>query len=101
MGKTAVSSDLNQEIAGCLRPMVAQLPEKYREAIQFVELDGMSQRGMSKQLHLSVSGGKSRVQRGRQQLKDTLLACCHVEFDHVGNVLGFENKNNQCQFCQQ
>lgn len=97
--ETAVSPDLTQEVAQWLRPMVAQLPSKQREAIQLVEFEGMSQRQLSQQLQLSVSGAKSRIQRGRQQLKETLLACCHVEFDRQGNVLGYQSRNDDCEDC--
>jgi len=97
--ETAVSPDLTQEVAQWLRHMVAQLPSKQREAIQLVEFEGMSQRKMGQQLQLSVSGAKSRVQRGRQQLKETLLACCHVEFDRQGNVLGYQARGDDCVDC--
>ncbi|VAW40459.1 RNA polymerase sigma factor SigZ [hydrothermal vent metagenome] len=97
--ETAVSTDLTQEVAQWLRPMMAQLSPKQREAIQLVELEGMSQRKMSEQLQLSISGTKSRVQRGRKQLKEVLLACCHVEFDRQGNVLGYQERVAECDHC--
>lgn len=94
--ETAVSLDLTHEVAQWLQPMAAQLPEKYREAIQLVEFEGMSQREMGERLQLSPSGAKSRVQRGRQQLKEVLLACCHVEFDRLGNVLDYQSRDESC-----
>lgn len=97
--ETAVTPNLTHTVAQWLLPMTEQLPEKYREAIQLVELEGMSQREMSEQLQISVSGAKSRVQRGRKQLKEVLLACCHVEFDRVGNVLDYQSRVNDCDNC--
>lgn len=97
--ETAVSPDLTQEVAQWLRPMTETLPQKYREAIQLVEFEGMSQREMGEQLQLSISGAKSRVQRGRQHLKETLLACCHVEFDRQGNVLDYQSRRDVCEDC--
>jgi RNA polymerase sigma-70 factor (ECF subfamily) len=41
---------------------------------------------LAKRLGISVSGAKSRVQRGRQQLKEMLLECCEFEFDRRGRV---------------
>ena len=80
----------SQELATCLSRMVAQLPEKYRQAIELAELQGATQRHVASQLGLSVSGAKSRVQRGREQLKKMLLSCCDVELDSRRNVLNYQ-----------
>ena len=84
----------SQELATCLNQMVAQLPEKYRQAlfegIELAELQGTTQRGVASQLGLSVSGAKSRVQRGREQLKKMLLSCCDVELDSRRKVLNYQ-----------
>lgn len=34
-----------------------------------------------RELGLSVSGMKARVQQARRQLRELLLECCHVELD--------------------
>ena len=80
----------SQELATCLEQMVAQLPEKYRQAIELAELQGTTQRSVASQLGLSVSGAKSRVQRGREQLKKMLLSCCDVELDSRRKVLNYQ-----------
>lgn len=36
---------------------------------------------------ISLSGTRSRVQRARVKLKEVLLACCHLEFDHRGGLI--------------
>ncbi len=48
--ETAVSLDLIHEVAQWLQPMAAQLPEKYRKAIQLVEFEGINQREMGQPL---------------------------------------------------
>jgi RNA polymerase sigma-70 factor (ECF subfamily) len=73
-----------REMAGCLSPLVERLDPKYEEAVRLVEIEGMSQVDAAERLHLSVSGMKARVQRARRQLKELLLACCHVELDRRG-----------------
>jgi RNA polymerase sigma-70 factor (ECF subfamily) len=87
-----VSRDALREIAPCLRPMLNHLPEKYREALILTDLEGMSQMELANKLGLSVSGAKSRVQRGREQLKALLMECCHFEFDCSGRVTDYECK---------
>jgi len=88
---------LNQELAACLRPLTEHLPDKYRQAITLTEFEGLTQKEMGKRLGLSLSGAKSRVQRGRRELKAILLACCDVEFDRVGNILDYQPRQPNCK----
>ncbi|OQW67071.1 MAG: hypothetical protein BVN29_04735 [Nitrospira sp. ST-bin5] len=69
------------QLAGCLRPMVDQLAPEYRDALRLVELDGLTQQAAASTLGLSLSGMKSRVQRGRRQLKALLHDCCLIQLD--------------------
>lgn len=77
-----------KEVASGLKEMIEALPEKYSQALILVELEGLSQVELAKRLDISVSGAKSRVQRGRQLLKDSLMKCCHFEFDRFGTIIG-------------
>lgn len=79
----------NLEIASCIGCFIRQLPHKYREAIELTELKGMTQIQLSELLGITVSGAKSRVQRGRAKLKELLLSCCRFELDRYGNVLDY------------
>jgi RNA polymerase sigma-70 factor (ECF subfamily) len=95
-----VSSDtnLNAEVAGWLSEMVGDLPESYREALRLSELDGMQQKQVAETLSISLSGAKSRIQRGRQMLREALLNCCHIELDQRGNVIDFKQRQS-CSGC--
>lgn len=77
------------ELSSCVRPMVEQLPDPYREALTLVEFQGLAQVEVATRLGISVSGMKSRVQRGRALLRDVLLACCEVSRSATGGVLDF------------
>jgi RNA polymerase sigma-70 factor (ECF subfamily) len=87
----AASDDASamRELAACMRPLVEQLPPTYREALTLVEFEGVSQVDLASRLGVSVSGMKSRVQRGRSMLRETLLACCEVSRSATGGVLDF------------
>ncbi len=74
-------------LSRCLRPFVDMLPEPYAEALTLTDLGGMSQTAAAAQLGLSVSGMKSRVQRGRAKLKALVLDCCNVELDVRRHVI--------------
>jgi RNA polymerase sigma-70 factor (ECF subfamily) len=82
-----------------LRRMIHGLPEPYREAILLTEIEGVSQVELAKRLGISVSGAKSRVQRGRQMLKKMLVDCCQFEFDRRGGINECTPRGNDCPEC--
>ncbi len=77
------------EIAPGLEEMARSLPEKYAEALLMIDFAGLSIAEASRQLGLSISGTKSRVQRARKMIKDTLLRCCHFVLDSFGTITDF------------
>jgi RNA polymerase sigma-70 factor, ECF subfamily len=79
-----------RELAGCLRSLFDQLAEPYRSAVTAVDLDGQTQTEVARRLGLSVSGMKSRVQRGRRQLRELLTECCRVHTSPSGGISDFE-----------
>lgn len=87
-------------LCGAFHRMIHSLPEPYREAIVLAEIDGMSQVALAKRLGISVSGAKSRVQRGRVMLRQLLLECCRFEFDQRGGLAGCEpHRQTDCAEC--
>ncbi len=89
----------NEEIVSCLKAMINHLPEKYKQAIILTEFQNLTQKELSERMGLSLSGAKSRVQRARSMLKETLLGCCHLEFDRLGNIIDYTHKTKDCKFC--
>lgn len=79
-----------REVAQYLAFFVAALPSPYREAITLTELEGRTQREAAEMLGISLSGMKSRVQRGRAKLRAMLEACCEVAVDVRGKVVACE-----------
>jgi RNA polymerase sigma-70 factor (ECF subfamily) len=77
----------NHAVGACLKRMAAQLPDKLRDAVLLYETEGLSQAEIAEMLQISLSGAKSRIQRGRRQLEELFRACCKVELDRRGNVL--------------
>jgi RNA polymerase sigma-70 factor (ECF subfamily) len=88
-----------QDIESCLEPMVQNLPDIYRRALVLSELDGLPQKAVAESQGLSLSGAKSRIQRGRALLKEMMLECCYFEYDHRGNVVDYAVKGNSCDQC--
>lgn len=79
--------------------MLDRLPATYRQAILVTEFEGVTQATAAGQLGLSVSGMKTRVQRARRQLKQSLLDCCHVNLDARGGVNSFYLHDPTCAPC--
>lgn len=93
------SGRLRAELAGCLRPMIDRLSGEYRQAVVLVDLEGLTHQAAATQLGLSLSGMKSRVQRGRRQLKEVLETCCTIELDRRRGVTDYDVRDRQDKSC--
>jgi len=100
LSRSSTDADrLREELAACLRPLMEKLSSQYREAVTLVELEGLTQNAAAKRLGLSVSGMKSRVQRGRQQLKRLLEECCIIQLDRRRSITECAVRDPQCNPC--
>lgn len=84
------------ELAACLAPLLARLPERSREALTLTELERVTQTDAAARLGLSTSGMKSRVQRARGQLRDLLVDCCEIELDARNRVTDYRPRREPC-----
>jgi RNA polymerase sigma-70 factor (ECF subfamily) len=87
--------DLVAELAGCIEPFVNDLPDNYRAALELSELQGLPQKIVAEKLDISLSGAKSRIQRGRKLLHQRFLDCCEIEVGRRG-IVGYRPRNNNC-----
>jgi RNA polymerase sigma-70 factor (ECF subfamily) len=79
--------------------MIEGLSQDYRDAITLVELEGLTQQAAAKQMGVSLSGMKSRVQRGRARLKQMLDDCCLIELDRRKGVIDYQSRRADCNLC--
>jgi RNA polymerase sigma-70 factor (ECF subfamily) len=86
---TADDREAADSLACCISIFVARLPSPYREAVTLVELEGLTLREAAELVGVSVSGMKSRVQRGRAQLRELFDECCEIALDARGKVLDY------------
>lgn len=82
----AVAENLEADLAECIALFVARLPSPYREAITLTELQGLTQKDAAELLGVTVSGMKSRVQRGRARIRRMFEECCEISVDCRGRV---------------
>ena len=98
--ESQLSDQAKDDINNCLVPMIQSLPDHYREALMLSEIQGRTQKEVAEKQGISLSGVKSRVQRGRAMIKDMMLGCCHFEFDRRGNVIDYERRGDcSCDTC--
>jgi RNA polymerase sigma-70 factor (ECF subfamily) len=91
-----VPNDATRELSRCLRPLLDQLPPAARDALVRVDVDGQTQQRAARDLGLSLSGMKSRVQRARRDLRDLLERCCAVDVDRRGGVADYQPAGGGC-----
>jgi RNA polymerase sigma-70 factor (ECF subfamily) len=84
------------ELAVCLRPLLSELAPDYRRALELTDLGGMSQADAAELENVSLSGMKSRVQRGRRQLGVVLRQCCAPTLDSRGVPVDFRPRPDIC-----
>ena len=84
------------EIAACLRPLLDELTPGYRHALRLTEFDGLTQTDAATRLGLSTSGMKSRVQRGRAQLRELLVECWEIDLDRRARITSYRSRAGPC-----
>lgn len=88
-----------QELEACLEPMINQLSDKYRDSVYLSEITGLNQQEVADKQSISLSGAKSRVQRGRNLLKGLLHECCEIELDRNNHIIDFSKKIGKSDCC--
>jgi RNA polymerase sigma-70 factor (ECF subfamily) len=77
---------LTAAVAGWIEAFLARLEPEDAAILRAVELEGRAQVDVARELGLSASGARSRVQRARARLRRALEACCRFAFDRRGNL---------------
>jgi RNA polymerase sigma-70 factor (ECF subfamily) len=95
-GSGGEPNEASRELSRCLRPMLNRLTPAAREALERVDVGGQTQTAAARELGVSVSGMKSRVQRARRDLKQLLEQCCTVELDNVGAITDYRPDADRC-----
>ncbi len=97
--KTANVEDPLEGITGCLNAFIDRLPTKYRDPLVLSDLEGMKQKDIAERMHLSYSGLKSRVQRGREMIREMFVECCKLSIDEKGIINSEYQEMDKCTLC--
>jgi RNA polymerase sigma-70 factor, ECF subfamily len=93
------NADTTKGLDGCIGSMIAQLPDEYKTIILESELNGISQKELAEKYDMPYPTVRSRVQRGRERLKQLFNNCCQIEADKHGNILDVERKSDCGDTC--
>lgn len=72
------------------------LPKKYSKPLYLSDIEKIPQKEIAKNLNLSLTATKSRIQRGRKKLEELTTDCVRIHHNTKGEIIDFELKNN-CQ----
>lgn len=97
--KTEEADIIRHELSACLIPMIERLPDKYRLAVHLSEIQQKTQQEVADLEKVTLSGAKSRVQRGRALLKTMLNDCCELEINNKKQLISYERKPTDCNYC--
>lgn len=90
----------SDDMLNCLFPFVNRLPEPYRNTLTLTELHGVKHKQIADNEGISLSAVKSRVQRGREMIRDMFIACCHFRMNEDGKLTGEQNNPGECSLCK-
>jgi len=88
-----------QELASCLEPMIHLLSDKYRDSVYLSEIAGLTQKEVADKQGISLSGAKSRIQRGRVILKSLMHECCEIDLNKKNQIVDYAEKKAGTDYC--
>jgi RNA polymerase sigma-70 factor (ECF subfamily) len=94
------NSDNTKGLDQCMSSMIELLPEEYRNIIIDSELNGIRQKDLAEKYGIAYPTMRSRVQRGRERLKQLFYNCCHIKVDSHGNILEAQKKSDCKSPCE-
>jgi RNA polymerase sigma-70 factor (ECF subfamily) len=89
-GTLPVPGFTERDATRCLEGFVQALPAPMAQALQLVDLEGLTHREVAERTGLSVPGAKSRVQRARAAVREAVARCCALDFSHPQGLVAYE-----------
>ena len=93
------SNTFEHSAEDCILPLIHNLPPTYKETMLLSEIKGLKQAKVAEILQISLSGAKSRVQRGRNLLKQGFIDCCNYKLNEFGYLVGEHKNKVNCKVC--
>lgn len=80
-------SSAERAMADALAMFLEDVTPAYADAVRAVDVHGRKQSELARELGVPLSTVRTRVQRGRQELRALVRRCCEIELDARGRVL--------------
>lgn len=90
-----VKEEINQA-SKCLVPLLDELKQEDAKILIAVDMNDKAQKDYAKELNISYTALKSKVQRSRSKLKAKLLSCCKMTLNSKGLPVAVENGDDCC-----
>ena len=91
--------DIRQSLSDCIELFIRALPADSAALLTEIDIKGQSQKAYAKASGISYSTLKSRVSKGRRELRGLFEQCCHFSLDKHGNLVDFDPKSDSCDNC--
>lgn len=72
-----------------IRALIETFPQIYREVLILQEFEMMKSGEIARQLSITLSAARSRLQRGKKMLKEKLEEFCIFELDTYGFIINY------------
>lgn len=92
-------ASVRQELAGCVQPFIAGLPEDHARLLTAIDIEGRPQKDYAQENGLAYSTLKSRVKAAREALRARFENCCRLSMDARGNIADYRSKTGSCKTC--
>lgn len=91
--------DIISELSNCIEPIINSLNPKYSKALYLSEIKELKQKEIADKLGINSNNIKNIIFRGKKQIKEKLFQCCSYEYDTFGDIVDFNVKDKNCNFC--
>ncbi|MDY0321166.1 MAG: sigma-70 family RNA polymerase sigma factor [Arcobacteraceae bacterium] len=85
-------NSFHTEFSNCINHFITTLSFVYKDVLILHEYQELSVKEISQKLNMPIPTVKSKIQRGRQKLREALFLCCEFEYDHHGIPIEFKPK---------
>ncbi|MEM6794507.1 MAG: sigma-70 family RNA polymerase sigma factor [Acidobacteriota bacterium] len=95
-----IEEDCHLLMAQALPLFIERMASPYREALLLTEIEQLTQAEAAAREGISLSGMKSRVQRGRRQLREALDQCCEFGLDARNRIIECAPRSGLAESCR-
>ena len=90
VAEEAADQEGNHALQQCVLALMSGLAPQDRHLLEKVEIKGVSQAQLARELNLPFSTVKSRLQRAKARIRQQIQSQCLLQLDPYGNVVDYQ-----------